>query len=268
MQKTFIVFLCLICLSCSVQKRRYQRGFYLSTHHSKHAVGKNNPTQNFVSIKKDENVTPQKSLSNEFLALNMDGGDSKFKSNQNIFTNDSCDNIIFRDGSEIQGKIIEITSTQIKYKRCDLLNGPLYIIKKSEVFMIKYAGGVREVFKEEPPAYITPPDRPSNVVPGQSNTTVQNKIQITHPKAIRAFINGLLSFISFLGIGTTLAPFLLIFSLVTAIISIVASVKAIKQIRMFPSDYKGKGLAMTGRVLSIIILSIFTLFILLILAFI
>jgi hypothetical protein len=60
-----------------------------------------------------------------------------------------CAEIIKRDGDIILGKIIEVGITEIKYKKCDNLEGPTYSILKSEVFMMKYANGSKDVFKEE-----------------------------------------------------------------------------------------------------------------------
>src|SRR5690554_4319044 len=49
------------------------------------------------------------------------------KSLVNIKTNDEdkCDNIILRNGDEVKAKVIEVTETEVKYKRCDNLNGPI-----------------------------------------------------------------------------------------------------------------------------------------------
>lgn len=57
------------------------------------------------------------------------------------------DNIIKRDGSEIQAKVTEITETVVKYKRFDNPDGPLYSISKTSVFMIQYENGTRDLFK-------------------------------------------------------------------------------------------------------------------------
>jgi len=67
------------------------------------------------------------------------------------------DIILKKDASDIKAKVFEITDQQIKYKDFDFQDGPMYIINISEVFMITYENGKREVFNnvavtETPPA--------------------------------------------------------------------------------------------------------------------
>jgi len=59
------------------------------------------------------------------------------------------DVILKKDGSEIIAKVIEITEQQIKYNDFDFQTGPIRNINISEVFMIKYENGQKEVFKEQ-----------------------------------------------------------------------------------------------------------------------
>jgi len=58
------------------------------------------------------------------------------------------DIIIKNDKSEIKSKVIELTSTTIKYKKWENQDGPLYNIENKEVFMILYANGQREIIKQ------------------------------------------------------------------------------------------------------------------------
>jgi len=61
----------------------------------------------------------------------------------------SQDIILFKDGSEIKSKVIEITETLIKYKRFTHQDGPLISIPKSKVFMITYENGTKELISVE-----------------------------------------------------------------------------------------------------------------------
>ena len=56
-----------------------------------------------------------------------------------------CDNIILKDGKEISAKIIEITPDIIKYKKCKNLDGPLISIYKSDILMLRYADGTKDI---------------------------------------------------------------------------------------------------------------------------
>ena len=59
------------------------------------------------------------------------------------------DTIIFRTGDEVKAKVEKITSTEVEYRNWGNENGPLRVKSVSEVFMIKYANGERELFSEE-----------------------------------------------------------------------------------------------------------------------
>lgn len=62
------------------------------------------------------------------------------------------DIITFRDGKSVKAKVLEITQTEIKYKRFSNLDGPLYTIDKNTVTQIQYKGGDIEEFSNEPVA--------------------------------------------------------------------------------------------------------------------
>ena len=59
------------------------------------------------------------------------------------------DVIIKKSGEEIKGQVTEILDMEIKYKKFDNLTGPVYSIKKSEVVLIIYANGKKEVINSE-----------------------------------------------------------------------------------------------------------------------
>jgi len=62
----------------------------------------------------------------------------------------SAQDIIYKaDGNEIKAKVIEITTDAIKYKDFGQIEKPLLTIPISQVFMIIYEGGEKEVFKRE-----------------------------------------------------------------------------------------------------------------------
>jgi len=62
--------------------------------------------------------------------------------------NSTQDVIVMKTGDEIKGKVLDIGLTEVKYKRYDNPNGPIYTLKKSEIFMIKYGNGNKDVFDE------------------------------------------------------------------------------------------------------------------------
>lgn len=64
-------------------------------------------------------------------------------------SNEDCDIITKRDGEEIEAKVKAVTQDEIEYKKCGREDGPRYTIDKSEVFMIKYPDGSKDVFEED-----------------------------------------------------------------------------------------------------------------------
>jgi len=62
------------------------------------------------------------------------------------------DVILKKDGSEIVAKVLEITEQQIKYKDFDFQTGPIRNLNISEVFMITYENGRKEVFNMQTPS--------------------------------------------------------------------------------------------------------------------
>jgi hypothetical protein len=57
----------------------------------------------------------------------------------------SQDVIIKKSGDEIKAKVIEIGVNEIKYKRYDFQDGPIYTIPKTDVVLVRYENGINEV---------------------------------------------------------------------------------------------------------------------------
>lgn len=81
-----------------------------------------------------------------------------------ISTAYSQDVITKSNGDEINAKIIEVTQTEIKYKKFDHLDGPIYTLSLSEVFMVKYENGTKEIFSQDDKSKIN--KLPEGVRPG------------------------------------------------------------------------------------------------------
>jgi hypothetical protein len=64
------------------------------------------------------------------------------------FSLSAQDIIIKKDGTEIQAKVTEVNELDIKYKKFDNQDGPVYTLLKAEVFMVKYQNGDKEVYNE------------------------------------------------------------------------------------------------------------------------
>ena len=56
------------------------------------------------------------------------------------------DVIVKKDGSTILSKVVEVSDTQVKYKKFSNLEGPMYIVSISELTSINYQNGEKENF--------------------------------------------------------------------------------------------------------------------------
>jgi hypothetical protein len=81
------------------------------------------------------------------------------------------DNIILKNGSEIQAKVLEVSPGQIKYRRQDNPDGPIYTTGTTDVLLIKYANGTKDVLGQSanrPPHMTLAPMNPAG--PGMINS--------------------------------------------------------------------------------------------------
>ncbi|MBX3164253.1 MAG: DUF4190 domain-containing protein [Bacteroidetes bacterium] len=105
-----------------MQKRRYQKGFYISKKHSKQKTKDRNSD---VDTTKFQSVT----------------------THTNSEISDSCDVLIMNNGTEIYAKILEINFDQIKYVGCNSKNRKRRVLYKDKVFMLKRSDGSDIVFE-------------------------------------------------------------------------------------------------------------------------
>ncbi len=152
MQKAFYILLSsLIVLSaCSVKKRTYRKGYYVDWA-LKSNKAKENSTQKIT--KKNTVVQKKEELQIPAEATNEVASKSNALTNKIILPKkllvlkDTCGDIInLRKGDIVKAKVLEINETQIKYKRCDNLDGPLMVINKNDVYSIKYTNGNTDNF--------------------------------------------------------------------------------------------------------------------------
>lgn len=59
------------------------------------------------------------------------------------------DIITKKDGTDIKAKISEVGTTEVKYKNISNLDGPVYTIAKSDILMITYENGERDIFNTQ-----------------------------------------------------------------------------------------------------------------------
>lgn len=90
------------------------------------------------------------------------------------------DVILKKDNTTVLSKVLEITSTEIKYKKWSNQEGPIYSINRSEVTRINFQNGDVEQFTEEA-VPITPPQQTVVTHPEVQAAAIQPQPQ-TEPK--------------------------------------------------------------------------------------
>jgi hypothetical protein len=94
------------------------------------------------------------------------------------------DVIIKKTGEEIKAKVTEILDMDIKYKKFDNLGGPVYSIKKSEVVLIIYENGSKEVINAQ-----------NSPVVSQSQQTQNMNSAVTNGRIGRARAGSILNYV-------------------------------------------------------------------------
>ncbi|MFH1321769.1 MAG: hypothetical protein ABII90_14110 [Bacteroidota bacterium] len=98
-------------------------------------------------------------------------------------TSFSQDAIYKTDGSRIEAKVIEITGTEIKYKKFSNPDGPLYTINYSEVVMIIYKNGDSEVYSthsENVDKCISASDYKNNIISISFFDIILNRVMVCY----------------------------------------------------------------------------------------
>lgn len=169
---------------------------------------------------------------------------------KNILLDSECDELIFKNG-EIENVIVEeVTKNEIKYRMCDNQEGPLFIVDRSELFMIKYKNGTKTVLNEHNEKKEKESDKIDNEVEDEVEGEVEGETEkqeaseqdsetkkSTHPLAIWGLTLSILGFF---------VPYV---GALVCWTGLYFSLKALKSIKENPNKYKGKGLARAGQII-------------------
>ena len=70
------------------------------------------------------------------------------------------DNIVLKNGTEIKAKVLEVSATEIKYRKQDNLDGPVYTSGVGEVLLINYANGSKDILNQSATGQSAPAQTP------------------------------------------------------------------------------------------------------------
>ncbi len=84
----------------------------------------------------------------------------------------SQDIITTKAGEDILAKISEVGHTEIKYRKFDNPDGPMFTLLRSDVLMIRYENGTKDVFNDEPkPVAASPAPNANLYLQGQMDAS-------------------------------------------------------------------------------------------------
>ncbi|MDI1353468.1 MAG: DUF4190 domain-containing protein [bacterium] len=271
MKNTLLFLSFLLLLSCSVQKRKYQKGFYVNrTHHQNHDQKTKSTKSDLAKLEEKKKPAVLHTGDRVQLAAS-DNTIEQLTQRKPLALKqsppDTCDVLLFRDGSEIRAKVLEVAPTDIKYKRCDNIEGPSYVTRKSDLFMVKYANGTKEVMKEEAPAQKE--FNTYNPSP-QSQVKYNKKRAENHPLAALSLLLGILGIViiimglfgSVANNSYTVSPIAIGASVISSFLAVVVGIVSMKQIGESDGALKGKGLALPGIIMGAVMLTIWLLILL------
>jgi hypothetical protein len=229
-----VITACLI-QSCAVQKRHYRNGYDITFKTSKKNSSKKNDVCSLYRIETPQTLVQTNIQTNRALVASADQDLRNVVSATTQINNqndESCDVIYFRNNKVVSAKVVEINSTDIKYKRCDNLDGPLIVVEKNSVKSILYKNGDTETFTESYP-----------VKPIQENTRINKSSPNPDANydgyAIASFVCGVLFFLLFPGI-----------------LGFIFGIISLKRIKESDGKLKGKVFALIGTVIGGLLLFI------------
>lgn len=163
---------------------------------------------------------------------------------------ESCDVIIKRNGDEVLAKIIEIGINEIKFKKCNNLDGPIYSVLKDDIFMIKYSNGEKDVFKLK-----------EKETPKKEPQKAEKAEPIANPTAHAGGVTGLVFGIIALAVGSLLFWSVWLLGIPAFILGIVA----VSAKNRHPDKYKGKAAGVLAIIFGLIAIALCVAFIILVL---
>lgn len=154
---TFLFIAVVAFSSCTLQKRKHLPGYSvqwntkpahqnISKHENQPAAIKSDNNEVEYTPISDERAYASSELETAVVAKNIYRVLAKSMVTPSI--QDSCDNLITKEGDEFRCKVVEIGVDVIKYKKCGVKDGPLISIPRSAVLMIRYSNGEKEIIKE------------------------------------------------------------------------------------------------------------------------
>jgi hypothetical protein len=232
----YVIFIALFFVtSCSVEKRVYRKGYHVVWNNKHSNEIKKNERLNTTKTPLEQEISKE-----EVIVLTSREADLlpfiKKRAVINLDKDTCGDVLLLQNADEIAVKILEIDERNIKYKRCDNINGPTYSISKSRVALIKYANGTKEVVMPEPAYKVAEQDKPPK-------PEMPRKV---NPLGLASLLLYLLGSILFRGLtASAYSGSMLVFLLILSIAPLIMAYISLFQFKREPNRYKGKWMPIT-----------------------
>ena len=141
--------------------------------------------------------------------------------------------MILVNGREISCFIEEMGTESIKYRKCDNLTGPVYVMYKKDISLVKHANGTTEFIKVEE-------TKRGSSSSYSSNNDSERTLNVP---ACLGFLLSLISLFLPLTVG-----------IIGEVLALILSIVGLTAIGQNPDRFKGKGLAIAGLIISGVIL--------------
>lgn len=216
----------IILSSCTIEKRQYRAGYFIINKNGKNITKRGKNKNDSISCKKNSTENLEITIVPKKINTGMSFYDNKpiviKEKNEQLLliekkilnqqnNEDSCAIIYLKNGENIEAIILEVSSKEIKYKKCGRTNTPIYIIDNSEVREIEYPDGTFDIINS-----------PKNI--NDDNNYRENNTQEDKEEKDNRRIRGLIALITGC-IFTIAAIFIVLFvSLITGTILCVGGV--------------------------------------------
>ena len=142
----------------------------------------------------------------------------------------ACDTIYLKSGNKIIGKVEEIATFEIRYRRCDNPDGPVIVLRKADVSVVKYQNGASDYFTstEAPPA-------PAMYPPAYNPQYDQRKVE---PLGLSGFIASLVG--------------LIVFGIPLGLVAVIFGSVSLNKIKREPGRFKGRGFALASMIIGLV----------------
>lgn len=132
---------------CSLERKHYSNGFYSEGRQKKGTckIAGNDFVKHDASVLAEPARNPMTNGQNMIDSSLLAPAGGAQVITQNSFT-PICDTIFLKNGSRIVADIVEVTILELRYKLCDLPDGPIRGLNKNMVAKIHHATGAIETF--------------------------------------------------------------------------------------------------------------------------